>query len=98
MRKFNFKLVNGKNLNAELIDNDIVFENVSSFKAKHLIALRPLFSKSQDDFILDSITDIIIPNKTFLILLEALEEEIGYIHVRPTVDVINSTIVIDDKH
>jgi len=88
MNKFNFKLVNGKELKAELNDIQVNFEMSGSYRAKHLIALKPLYDKSGEDFVLDKNADIIIPNKTFLVFLEALEDEVGYIHVRHTVDVV----------
>jgi hypothetical protein len=97
MKKFNFKLINGKELKAELIDDKLLFEMSGEFRAKHLIALKPLYVTSGIDFILDQRADMVIPNKTFLMILEELEEETGYIHVRPTVDVVNGTIVIDDR-
>lgn len=89
MKKFNFKLVNGKNLNAELIGNDVNFEMAGSYRAKHLLALKNLYLSGPMDFILDSRSDMVIPNKTFIIFLEELEDEIGYIHTRKSVDVVS---------
>jgi hypothetical protein len=97
MRKFNFKLINGKELKAELIDDKLIFEMSGEFRAKHLIALKVHYKDSGIDFILDQRADMVIPNKTFLMILEELEEETGYIHIRPTVDVVTGTTVIDDR-
>ena len=87
MKKFNFKLVNGKSLNAELVGIDVNFEMGGSYRAKHLLALKNLYTSGPMDFILDSRADMVIPNKTFLIFLDELEDEVGYIHTRKSVDV-----------
>lgn len=97
MKKFNFKLVNGKMLNAELIEDKICFEMAGSYRAKHLIALRSLYNSSGGDFILDARADMVIPNRSFIVLLDELEDEIGYIHTRKTVDVVSEERVIDSR-
>jgi hypothetical protein len=88
MTKFNFKLANGTEMKAELVENDIIFEDVIKFKAKQLLALRKLYTDGANDFILDRKRDLVIPNKTFLHLVSEIEDELGYIHTRQTIDVV----------
>jgi hypothetical protein len=88
MKKFNFKLVSGKEIKAELLEDNIVFEGAGTYRAKHLIALKNLYQSPETNFVLDSRSDMIIPNKTFIELIDELEDELGYIHTRPTVDIV----------